>query len=70
MGRSRRHVVPEAGMAMDMLKAEIAQELGIEFDPSGYQGYKTSREMGLVGGHMTKRLVQLAEAQMSGTGLR
>jgi hypothetical protein len=58
-------VVPQAARALDQLKYEVAQDLGIQFDPSGYQGYQTSRDMGAVGGHITRRLVQIAEQQLS-----
>lgn len=63
---SNQLVVPQAAKALDQLKYEVANELGIQFDPSGYQGYQTSRDMGAVGGHITRRLVQIAEQQLSG----
>jgi hypothetical protein len=62
---SNQLVVPQAAQALDQLKIEVANELGIQWDPSGYQGYQTSRDMGAVGGHITRRLVQIAEQQLS-----
>jgi len=43
------------------MKAEIAQEFGVQLGPD-----TTSRANGSVGGEITKRLVALAEQQMSG----
>ena len=57
--------VPEARTALNNMKYEIAQELGINFKP-GYNGDLTSRENGYVGGYMVKRLIEQAEKQMAG----
>lgn len=46
----------EVEMALDMLKDEISNEMGIELGAN-----QTSRLNGIVGGEMTKRLVTLAE---------
>jgi hypothetical protein len=62
---SNQLVVPQAAYAMDQLKYEVAQELGIQWDPSGYQGYQTSRDMGAIGGNMVRRMVEIAEQQLS-----
>lgn len=62
---SNQLVVPQAAQALDQLKYEVANELGIQWDPSGYQGYQTSRDMGAIGGHMVRRMVQVAEQQLS-----
>ena len=53
--------VPGAGRALDQFKWEIATELGVSLG-----GDRTSRENGRVGGQMTKRMIQLAESQLSG----
>lgn len=53
--------VPGAGRALDQFKMEIAGELGVTLG-----GDRTSRENGSVGGEMTKRMIQLAEQQLSG----
>lgn len=53
-------------MALDELKMEIAQELGIDLRPDGYQGHLTTREVGLLGGNMVKRLVQMAYLEFNG----
>lgn len=63
---SNNLVVPRANAALEQLKYEVAQELGITLSPDGYQGNKTSYENGSIGGYITKRLVTLAEQQLAG----
>lgn len=67
-GRGSRNnlLVPQATAALQQLKMEAAQELGVQIPADGYYGNKTSRENGSLGGYITKRLVQLAEQQLSG----
>lgn len=64
--RSNNLVVPQATAALQQLKYEAAQELGVQIPQDGYYGNHTSRETGSLGGYITKRLVQLAEQQLSG----
>ncbi|NQX68884.1 spore protein [Paenibacillus ferrarius] len=59
-------VVPQASQALDQLKYEVAQELGIQIPQDGYYGYMTSRDTGSIGGSITRRLVQIAEQQLAG----
>jgi hypothetical protein len=59
-------VVPQARMALDQLKYEVAQELGIQIPQDGYYGYMATRDTGAIGGHIVRRLVQIAEQQLSG----
>ena len=54
-------VVPGSRQAMDKLKFEIANELGIQMGAD-----QTSRLNGTVGGQMTKRLVELGEKHYAG----
>lgn len=58
-------VVPQASMALDQMKYEVAQELGIAIPQDGYWGNYTSRDCGAIGGHITRRLVQIAEMQLA-----
>ncbi|AWB45901.1 spore protein [Paenibacillus sp. CAA11] len=67
--RSNSLVVPQATAALQQLKFEAAQELGVQIPQDGYYGNYTSRETGSLGGYITKRLVQLAEQQLSGRNL-
>ncbi len=60
-------VVPQASQALQQMKYEIAQELGIQIPQDGYMGNIASRDNGSIGGHITRRLVQMAEQQLSGT---
>lgn len=54
-------LTPNARQALDQMKFEIAQEFGVQLGPD-----TTSRANGSVGGEITKRLVALAEQQLSG----
>ena len=59
---SNQLLVPGAQQALDQMKTEIAQEFGVQLGPDS-----TSRSNGSVGGEITKRLVQMAQQQFSGT---
>lgn len=65
-GSRNNLIVPQANAALQQLKFEAAQELGVQIPQDGYYGNYTSRETGSLGGYITKRLVQLAEQQLSG----
>lgn len=62
-------VVPQAKQAINQLKMEAAQSLGVQFSQDGYNGNLSTRDAGSVGGYITKKLVQIAEQQLSG-GIR
>ncbi|MNI99016.1 Small, acid-soluble spore protein C [compost metagenome] len=55
----------QAQSAINQLKMEVAQELGIQLSPNGYNGNLATRDAGAIGGNITKRLVQIAEQQLS-----
>lgn len=59
-------VVPQSSQALQQLKYEIANELGIQIPQDGYMGNITSRENGSIGGSITRHLVQMAEQQLAG----
>ncbi|HHY90054.1 MAG TPA: alpha/beta-type small acid-soluble spore protein [Clostridiales bacterium] len=63
---TNRKVVPEAKAALNAMKLEIANELGLNNYQNVDKGNLTSRQNGYVGGYMTKRLVEMAEKQLSG----
>ncbi|RKD34184.1 alpha/beta-type small acid-soluble spore protein [Thermohalobacter berrensis] len=65
-GRNRI-VVPEARQALNQMKTEIANELGLSNYEGMDKGNLTARQNGYVGGYMTKRLVEQAQRNMSGT---
>ena len=56
----------DAKPALDSLKTEIANELGLANYEQTDKGNLTARQNGYVGGYMTKRLVEMAERQMAG----
>lgn len=66
MANNNKVVVPEARMALNQMKAEIASELGLANYESMDKGNLTSRQNGYVGGYITKRLVEMAERSMAG----
>ncbi|MGI6632233.1 MAG: small, acid-soluble spore protein, alpha/beta type [Bacillota bacterium] len=57
-------VVPQARAALDSFRNEVANELGIQ-PPGGYWGDIPSRTCGAVGGHMVRRMIELAEQSLS-----
>ena len=63
---NNRQVVPEAKAALNQMKLEIANELGLSNYETVDKGNLTARQNGYVGGYMTKRLVEMAEKQMAG----
>ncbi|MDF2532599.1 MAG: small, acid-soluble spore protein alpha/beta type [Clostridia bacterium] len=62
---SNQTLVPEAKAALKSFRDQVASEFGIDF--SGYNGDKTARECGSVGGEMVRRLIEQAERSMSTT---
>ena len=57
--------VPESRQALENMKFEIANELGVNLT-KGYNGNLTAKENSHVGGQMVKRMIEQAEQQMSG----
>ena len=52
--------------ALNSLKTEVANELGLSNYEQTDKGNLTARQMGYVGGYMTKKLVEMAERQLAG----
>lgn len=63
---NNKKAVPGAKQALNQMKLEIANELGMSNYQQVDKGSLTARENGYVGGYMTKKLVEMAEQQMSG----
>ena len=57
-----RLVVPGSENAINQMKYEIANELGVNLGPDA-----TARQNGSVGGEITKRLVKMGESQLGGS---
>ncbi|WP_378955708.1 small, acid-soluble spore protein, alpha/beta type [Pelosinus sp. sgz500959] len=68
MSRSKKPVNPGAENALDRMKLEVANELGIS-DQVRSQGWSTmtSADCGRVGGHMVRKMIEQYESGMSGT---
>ncbi|MCA0754766.1 alpha/beta-type small acid-soluble spore protein [Paenibacillus sp. N4] len=64
--RTNQLVIPGARAALEQMKYEVAQELGIQLPQDGYYGNMTTRDMGSIGGYITRRLIQIAEQQLAG----
>ena len=52
--------------ALNRLKTEVANELGLSNYEQADKGNLTARQNGYVGGYMTKKLVEMAERQLAG----
>lgn len=63
---NNRIVVPEARQALNQMKLEIANELGVANYDNLDKGNLPSRTNGYVGGYMVKRLVESAQHQLAG----
>ena len=55
--------VPEARAAMDKFKMEAAAEVGVNLK-EGYNGDRSSREAGSVGGQMVKKMIESYEKNL------
>ncbi len=62
---SNKTSVPEARVALDRFKYEVASELGVPLT-DGYNGNLTSKQNGSVGGYMVKKMIEAQERQMAG----
>lgn len=67
MARSNKPVNPGAENALDRMKLEVANELGIS-ERVRSQGWSTmtSADCGRVGGHMVRRMIEQYESSMGG----
>ncbi|MCL5038313.1 MAG: alpha/beta-type small acid-soluble spore protein [Firmicutes bacterium] len=63
-----RILVRGAEQAMDNFKYEVARTLNINVPQGGYWGDLSARDCGAVGGHMVRRMIQLAEQSLAGGG--
>ena len=62
--KSNKTNVPEAKEAMNKLKMEVANELGVPLS-NGYNGNVTSAQNGSVGGYMVRKMIEAQEKQMA-----
>ncbi|HHY38637.1 MAG TPA: alpha/beta-type small acid-soluble spore protein [Clostridia bacterium] len=67
-GQKRNQViVREAAPAMNTFKYEVARDLNVSVPASDYWGDLSSRDCGAVGGHMVRRMIEMAERSLAGT---
>jgi len=64
--KSNQLLVPQSKQAMDSFKWETASELGISVPQGGYMGDLPSKVNGQIGGNMVKKMIAIAEQQLSG----
>ena len=62
---SNRINVPEARQAMENMKQEVANELGITLN-KGYNGNLSSKDAGHIGGNMVRKMIEAQERTMGG----
>lgn len=65
-GGNNEILVSQARSAMETFKNQTASELGIQNYAQQYKGDLPSRVNGSVGGYMVKKMIALAEQQLSG----
>lgn len=65
MSPRNKPVNPKAEDELDSLKEEVAAELRLEDDikERGWENM-TTREVGKIGGHMVRKMINLAEEEM------
>ncbi len=55
---------PQAKESLDKLKFEVAEEVGVDLK-EGYNGDITAHDAGKIGGGMVKKLIEIAEKNIS-----
>lgn len=61
-------LVPQSSQGMYNFKYEVARDLNIQPPEGDYWGEVPARDCGAVGGQMVRRMIQLAEQQLAGSG--
>ena len=59
-------VVREAQPALDNFKYEVARDIGLRIPDDRYWGEIPSRQCGAVGGHMVRKMIEMAEESLAG----
>jgi len=66
-----RAVVREAEPALNNFKYEAARDIGVRIPDDRYWGDIPSAQCGAVGGHMVRKMIEMAEESLAGrTGTR
>ena len=61
---TNKKLVPEAMLALDKFKYEVASEVGVNLK-EGYNGDISSKDAGKIGGNMVKKMIQQVENNMA-----
>ncbi|MEW6080348.1 MAG: alpha/beta-type small acid-soluble spore protein [Bacillota bacterium] len=64
--RTNRALVPQATQALESFKYEVAKDIGLALPQGGYWGDYPSRDCGAIGGHMVRRMIEMAERSLVG----
>jgi small acid-soluble spore protein A (major alpha-type SASP) len=66
-----RALVRSAESALDNFKYEAARDIGVQIPDDNYWGDLPARQCGAVGGHMVRKMIEMAEESLAGrTGVR
>ncbi|MCL5116179.1 MAG: alpha/beta-type small acid-soluble spore protein [Firmicutes bacterium] len=61
-----RALVREASSALDQFKYEVAREMQLSIPADNYWGDIPARQCGAVGGHMVRKMIEMAEQNLAG----
>ncbi len=60
-----RALVREASQALDQFKYEVAREMQLRIPADNYWGDIPSAQCGAVGGHMVRKMIEMAEQNLA-----
>jgi small acid-soluble spore protein D (minor alpha/beta-type SASP) len=60
----------QAKQALEQIKMQAANEVGVNLNNNGYNGELTSRQAGSIGGQMVKKMVESYENQAKGNSAK
>ena len=60
----------QAKKALEQIKMQAANEVGVNLNNNGYNGDLTSRQAGSIGGQMVKKMVESYENQAKGNSAK
>jgi small acid-soluble spore protein D (minor alpha/beta-type SASP) len=60
----------QAKQALEQIKMQAANEVGVNLNNNGYNGDLTSRQAGSIGGQMVKKMVESYENQAKGNSAK
>lgn len=61
-----RALVRSAESALDNFKYEAARDIGVQIPDDNYWGDLPARQCGAVGGHMVRKMIEMAEESLAG----